>query len=72
MLIMGVPTLLLDEPLTGLDLVSVHKIMQLLQQAVRNEDKTVIMISHQLTDVADYADYHISLHEKELSYEASL
>ena len=72
MLIMGVPTLLLDEPLTGLDLGSVNQIMALLYEAVKDEGKTVIMISHQLTDVAKYADYHIKLSEKELSYEASL
>lgn len=72
MLIMGVPTLLLDEPLTGLDLVSIDQIMNLLRQAVDEEGKTIIMISHQLVDLEYYADYHISMRHKELSYEASL
>ncbi|GBG94693.1 energy-coupling factor transporter ATP-binding protein [Ligilactobacillus salitolerans] len=72
MLLLGVPTLLLDEPLTGLDLVSANKIMGYLQRAVKTEGKTVIMISHQLTNLAQYADYHIKLDHKELSYEATL
>ncbi len=72
MLIMDVPTLLLDEPLTGLDLVSAHTILKLLKYAVDEEEHTVLMITHQLTDVSQYADYHLRLANHQLSYEARL
>ncbi|MCF6161544.1 MAG: energy-coupling factor ABC transporter ATP-binding protein [Furfurilactobacillus sp.] len=72
MLIMDVPTLLLDEPLTGLDLVSAHTVLKLLRHAVLEEHHTVLMITHQLTDVSQYADYHLHLNHHQLSYEASL
>ncbi|GKT03656.1 ABC transporter ATP-binding protein [Furfurilactobacillus entadae] len=72
MLIMGTDTLLLDEPLTGLDLTSTHQMLQLLHEAVHQHGHTIIMITHQLTDVVHYADRHIHLINHQLHYEASL
>lgn len=72
MLIMGTETLLLDEPLTGLDLKSVHTVLHLLHDAVHQQKRTVIMITHQLNDVAAYADFHLHLDAKRLAYEATL
>lgn len=72
MLIMGTPTLLLDEPLTGLDLISEQAVLQLLQEAVHEDGRTVLMITHQLTHVATFADLHLHLDQQHLTYEASL
>lgn len=72
MLIIGTPVLLLDEPLAGLDLASVDRIMSLIKQMTRKQNQTVLMISHQLTGIPDYFDYHLVFNHQSITYEEVL
>jgi len=49
--------LLLDEPTIGLDAVSRHEVFEELLKAVQNEERTVLISSHSLTDVERFADH---------------
>lgn len=53
--------LVLDEPTAGLDSVAKREMMQLLQQ-LNKEGKTIIMVSHDMDEVAEYADYVAVMH----------
>lgn len=48
--------LILDEPMAGLDPVGRNEILQLLAQIHREKQITVILVSHSMDDVAQYAD----------------
>jgi ABC-type multidrug transport system fused ATPase/permease subunit len=48
------PILVLDEPTASIDAVSSKKIFENLKQIP--EDKTIILISHNMIDVVDFAD----------------
>ncbi|MEM5818498.1 MAG: ATP-binding cassette domain-containing protein, partial [Desulfitobacterium hafniense] len=61
--------LVIDEPTTGLDWVGVEKIMKLLQQLHR-EGTTILMISHDMDSVADYAERVIILREGQVMRDA--
>lgn len=61
--------LVIDEPTTGLDWVGVEKIMKLLQQLHR-EGTTILMISHDMDSVADYAERVIILREGQVMSDA--
>ncbi|SHN73027.1 ABC transporter ATP-binding protein [Desulfitobacterium chlororespirans] len=61
--------LVIDEPTTGLDWVGVEKIMKLLQQLHR-EGTTILMISHDMDSVADYAERVIILREGQVMIDA--
>jgi ABC-2 type transport system ATP-binding protein len=52
--------LLLDEPLVGLDAVSKQEVFTELLDAVKDENRTVLISSHNLTDLERFAD-HIGL-----------
>ena len=49
--------LILDEPTVGLDAISKQAILAELLAAVQDEDRTVFISSHGLTDVERFADY---------------
>lgn len=49
--------LLLDEPTIGLDAVSRQEVFGELLKAVQDEDRTVLISSHNLTDVQRFADH---------------
>lgn len=53
-LAMGVSTLVVDEPTTGLDYVGVTRIMDLLASWNRQFNTTIIIITHDIPIVADY------------------
>lgn len=72
MLISGQPILLLDEPLKGLDLESVQIILQLILQVRKATEQTIILISHQLTGLAGFIDYHVVFENQQLRYQESL
>lgn len=72
MLISGQPILLLDEPLKGLDIDSLAVVLALIKQISLAQQQTVIMISHQLTDLAGWIDYHVSFDQHQLSYQEVL
>lgn len=48
--------LILDEPTAGLDPISKQQVMTLIQHLNQQEGKTVILVSHEMNDVARYAD----------------
>lgn len=55
-------TIVLDEPLAGLDPRGRKEIMSLLQQ-LHNEGATLVMVSHSMDDIAEYADKIVVLNE---------
>lgn len=72
MLITGQHVLLLDEPLKGLDLNSVEIILGLMMQIKQASNLTIIMISHQLTGLANFVDYHVQFSNQQLQYREAL
>lgn len=52
----GANFLVLDEPTDGMDLKSTHAILGLMRELNRNERLTVVFVSHQLNEVANYVD----------------
>ena len=52
--------LILDEPTTGLDAISKHQLFGELLAAVKNEDRSVLISSHNITDLERIAD-HVGL-----------
>ncbi|WP_137597559.1 ABC transporter ATP-binding protein [Paucilactobacillus kaifaensis] len=72
MLISGQQILLLDEPLRGLDIDSLAAVLVLIKKASLAQQQTVIMISHQLTDLAKWIDYHVLFAQQQLSYQEVL
>jgi ABC-type Mn2+/Zn2+ transport system ATPase subunit len=48
--------LVLDEPTDGMDLLSTHAILGLMRRLNRDEGLTVVFVSHQLNEVANYVD----------------
>ena len=52
----GANFLVLDEPTDGMDLKSTHGILGLMRRLNREEGLTVVFVSHQLNEVANYVD----------------
>ena len=48
--------LVLDEPLIGLDPVGKRETMRIFKQLHENEKMTILIVTHNMDDVADYAD----------------
>ena len=69
MLMMAPDVLLLDEPLKGLDLASVHAALHLLATTQRDLHLTVVLISHQLSGLDAYVDYHLALTDHHFVYQ---
>lgn len=69
MLILGTPVLLFDEPLAGLDIISVTTILDLIQASAMAQHQTVLMISHQLAGVTNYFNHHLIFNHQQLRYE---
>lgn len=55
-LLMNPRLLILDEPTAGLDPSSRLALLQMLQEWQKVENRTVVFISHQMEDVAEYSD----------------
>lgn len=55
--------LVLDEPTAGLDPQGRKEMMELFAQLHENQNITIILVTHQMDDVADYADQAIVLEE---------
>jgi ABC-type cobalt transport system, ATPase component len=68
MLIISPAILLLDEPLKGLDRQSINQVFQLLHESCQAQQQTAIIISHQLTDLATWVDYHVVFDQHHLQY----
>ena len=52
----GANVLVLDEPTDGMDLKSTHAILDLMRRLHREDGLTVVFVSHQLNEVANYVD----------------
>lgn len=59
--------LILDEPTAGLDPSGRQELMELIQQ-VHDEGITVILITHQMEQVAEYADHVIALNHGQVAF----
>ena len=57
--------LILDEPTTGMDQESRLGFYTLMQQQVKEQGKTVVMVTHGLSEVENYLDRIIALERKE-------
>ncbi|MBP2057490.1 energy-coupling factor transport system ATP-binding protein [Lactobacillus colini] len=68
MMIANPNILLLDEPFTGLDKQSIHIISNLLRESFLDQEKTLIIISHQSDDLDLLCDYHLTLKDRHLQY----
>jgi ABC-2 type transport system ATP-binding protein len=66
-LLSGRPLLVLDEPMSGLDPFSRTQVKQQLN-ALKAEQRTVVMCTHSLADVAEMADRLALLHEGQLRF----
>ena len=58
--------LVLDEPLIGLDPVGKRETMRIFKQFHENEKMTILIVTHNMDDVADYADQVIALERGKL------
>lgn len=58
--------LILDEPTAGLDPMGKREILELIKRLKQEEIKTVIMISHNMDEVAEYTDRVLILNEGRL------
>ena len=68
MLISSQKVLLIDEPLSGLDYESAQKVMNLLHESQKQRHQTLLIISHELTNLADWCDYHLIFSNHYLTY----
>ena len=58
--------LVLDEPLIGLDPIGKRETMQIFKQLHESEKMTILIVIHNMDDVADYADQVIALERGKL------
>lgn len=58
--------LILDEPTAGLDPKGRDEILGLISRLAREQNKTVILVSHSMEDVADYVERILVMHEGRL------
>lgn len=68
MLIVEPEVLLLDEPLKGLDIDSIHQIVTILNAYRAEHQQTIVMISHQFSGLNQFVDYHLNFANQKLTY----
>ncbi|ETA73529.1 ABC transporter ATP-binding protein [Ligilactobacillus equi] len=68
MLIMSPPVLLLDEPFSGLDQVSLKPVLEELQTVTVDLQIATLVISHQLMGITPYLDYQLRLEHQKLGW----
>ena len=68
MLISDQDVLLIDEPLSGLDADSAVKVMSLLRESQKARKQTLLIISHELRNLADWCDFHLIFKDQHLAY----
>ncbi len=67
-LAMDPEVLILDEPAAGLDPLGKNEILATVDRLHREKKNTIIMVSHSMEDVAEYADRIMVLDDGELKY----
>ncbi len=65
-LMMNPKLLILDEPTAGLDPVSREALLRLLKEWQQQDNRTILFVSHQMNDVAEYSDEVMVFHEGHL------
>ncbi|MDN6731453.1 MAG: energy-coupling factor ABC transporter ATP-binding protein, partial [Atopostipes suicloacalis] len=70
-LVMEPEVLVLDEPTAGLDPQGQREMMDLFKKLHEEKNLTIILVTHQMEDVAEYADHMIVLDEGQLVAEGS-
>ncbi|CUR39510.1 ABC transporter ATP-binding protein [Limosilactobacillus reuteri] len=68
MLMRGQETLLLDEPFTGLDPTSLKTVLQLIKASQKEKPQTLLIVSHQLSGLDGFIDYHLAMNHQRLNY----
>lgn len=68
MLLRGQETLLLDEPFTGLDPASLKNVLQLIKASQKEKPQTLLIVSHQLSGLDGFIDYHLTMNHQRLNY----
>lgn len=68
MLMRGQETLLLDEPFTGLDPASLKTVLQLIKASQKENPQTLLIVSHQLSGLDGFIDYHLTMNHQHLNY----
>ena len=68
MLMRGQETLLLDEPFTGLDPASLKTVLQLIKASQKEKPQTLLIVSHQLSGLDGFIDYHLTMNHQRLNY----
>jgi energy-coupling factor transport system ATP-binding protein len=68
-LVMEPEVLIVDEPTTGQDPSSSRTIMDLMRKLQREEQKTIIIVTHDMQLVAEYADRAIIVHKGSLLFD---
>ncbi|MCD7119787.1 energy-coupling factor ABC transporter ATP-binding protein [Limosilactobacillus agrestis] len=68
MLMRGQETLLLDEPFTGLDPASLTTVLQLIKASQKEKPQTLLIVSHQLSGLDGFVDYHLAMNHHCLNY----
>ena len=63
--------LVLDEPTAGLDPVGKREILDLVKKLKDSFVKTIIMISHNMDEIAEYCDHVVVLHDGKLVYDTT-
>ena len=63
--------LLLDEPTTGQDYYHLHQLMQILENTMKTENKTVIFCTHDARLTLEYASRVLLLHHGELIFDGT-
>ncbi|NGO71061.1 ABC transporter ATP-binding protein [Streptomyces boncukensis] len=67
----GTPVLLLDEPTTYLDLAHQIDVLDLITDLNRREDRTIVMVLHDLNHACRYADHVIAMKAGRIAAEGS-
>jgi ABC-2 type transport system ATP-binding protein len=62
-LIIGAPILLLDEPTLGLDVRASYEVRNLLRRIVKEEERTVIVTTHDMNVVQDICEHVVIINE---------
>jgi energy-coupling factor transporter ATP-binding protein EcfA2 len=71
MLILEPEVLILDEPTTGLDRRDTENLMALLRRFVREKGITVIQVSHDMEQVAEFATRAVVLNEGRIVFDGT-
>lgn len=68
-LVMDLDVIVLDEPTAGLDPIGKKDILGILKDLNKNHNKTIVLVSHDMNDVCEYADRVIAINKGEIMFD---